>query len=276
VHDLELLLSSGSINQFYVRNEYLRRFTAQRKADAEKILAKSREMENVQAEAQQQLNDQRRLIAEKGAEEDRLAALAEDRRGILDQIRKDRKSTQREMQRRMQAASELEDMITRLIEADRVKKEHEADEARKAHLPQPPPMMGTFESKRGHLRWPVSEGKVVARFGPQTHPKLKTVTQNIGIDIAVKAGTPVTAVAEGQVATIWWLPSYGNLIILDHYNGYRTIYTHLEDIDVTEGQKVKEGDVIGESGESLDGPRLHFEVWKDHEKQNPETWLSKQ
>jgi murein DD-endopeptidase MepM/ murein hydrolase activator NlpD len=92
----------------------------------------------------------------------------------------------------------------------------------------------------------------------------------------VDAGSTVVAVAQGEVARIWWLPSYGNLIILNHYNGYRTIYTHLAEIFVTNGQKLVEGDRIGVSGESLDGPRLHFEIWKEREKQNPERWLVKQ
>ncbi|MEK9138510.1 MAG: M23 family metallopeptidase, partial [Bacteroidota bacterium] len=169
------------------------------------------------------------------------------------------------------------EMIADLIEQERIKREREAAEQRRTgKLPQPPAIAGNFEMKRGKLRWPVSEGSVVAHFGNQRHPTLKTITQNTGIDIAVKAGTPVTAVAEGEVATIWWLPSYGNIIIIDHYNGYRTVYSHLAEIRVTQGQKVKEGDGIGTSGEALDGQRLHFELWKDRDKQNPELWLSPQ
>jgi murein DD-endopeptidase MepM/ murein hydrolase activator NlpD len=136
--------------------------------------------------------------------------------------------------------------------------------------------VGDFAARRGKLRWPVSEGLIVAHFGTQRHPTLKTITQNTGIDIAVKAGTPVNAIAEGEVATIWWLPSFGNLVIINHYSGYRTVYAHLADIKVVEGQHVKEGDIIAESGESVDGPRLHFEIWKDREKQNPENWLNRQ
>jgi murein DD-endopeptidase MepM/ murein hydrolase activator NlpD len=121
----------------------------------------------------------------------------------------------------------------------------------------------------------VSEGTVVAHFGNQRHPTLKTITQNIGVDIAVKPGSDVRSVAGGEVATIWWLPSFGNLIIVHHYGGYRTIYSHLAEILVAEGQKVAEGEVLGVSGESIDGPRLHFEIWKDREKLNPEHWLGR-
>ena len=271
VRDIELLLTSRSINQFSVRNEYLKRFTAQRKADAEKIERKQAEVEEVQSRAQQELTEERRLIAEKGAEEDRLAMLAEDRRGVLDQIRRDRRMLQREMQRKTKAAKDLENIIASLIEQERIRSERE-----RMRPPVTPEAPGTgFSARRGKLRWPVTEGTLVARFGPQRNPTLRTVTHNNGIDISVKAGSPVVAVAEGEVSRIWWLPSYGNLVILSHANGFRTIYTHLADIRVVEGERVGEGQMIGESGESLEGPRLHFEIWREKEKQNPEEWLSR-
>jgi septal ring factor EnvC (AmiA/AmiB activator) len=273
--DFELLLSATSINQFYVRNEYLRRFTDQRRRDAEHIAAKRKEVEDVQAQLHIQLSEEQRLIAEKGAEEDRLATLAADRRDALSQIRKDKRLVQREIERQMRAAQDLEDMVTKLIEAERIRKEHEAEIARKAKIP-PPPVTGGFDTKKGKLRWPVNEGTVVARFGNQKHPTLKTITLNTGIDIAVKAGTPVSSVADGEIAKIWWLPSYGNLVIIDHNGGYRTVYTHLAEIETAEGTRVREGDIIGYTGETLNGPRLHFEVWKGKEKQNPEQWLGRQ
>ena len=274
-YDIELLLSSKSVNQFYVRTEYLKRFSLQRKKDVEKIVSKKSEIEETQARLQRQLAEERRLISDKGAEEDRLAGLMDERKEILFQIRKDRKNVQKEIERQLRAARDLENIIANLIEAERIRKEREAEQARKANLPQPTAPLGIFETKKGKLPWPVGQGSVVAKFGNQIHPTLRTVTQNTGIDIAVKAGSPVTAVAEGEVSTIWWLPSYGNLVIVNHYNGYRTVYAHLSEIDVTEGQKLKEGDNIGISGEALDGPRLHFELWREREKQNPEIWLSK-
>lgn len=275
LYDIELLLASQSINQFYVRAEYLRRFSEQRKNDIGKIRTKKNEIEDKEALLQEELSEERRLIAEKGAEEDRLSLLVADRTQVLQQIRKDKKNAQRELDRRLQSAKELERLIADLIDQERVKAERRAAEQQRAgKLPQPSGSGAAFEAKRGKLRWPVSEGEVVARFGNQRHPTLKTITQNTGIDIAVKPGTSVTAVADGEVATIWWLPSYGNIIIIDHSGGYRTVYSHLADIRVTQGDQVKEGESIGTSGESLDGPRLHFELWKEREKQNPELWLS--
>lgn len=274
--DLDLLLGSESINQFIVRTSYLRRFTDQRKRDAEEIAGKKDAIDEIRAQIQQQLSEERRLIAEKGAEEDRLSTLAAERRGVIAQIKKDRSMTERSIQRQIKAARELEDLVTSLIEADRIREEREKEMGRKERVTPPPSGGLAFDARRGKLRWPVTKGSVVAHFGNQRHPTLRTITQNTGIDIAVAAGTPVAAVADGEVARIWWLPGYGNLVIVSHRNGFRTVYAHLAEITVTEGQGVKEGDAIGESGESIDGPRIHFEIWKEREKQNPEQWLTPQ
>ena len=276
MHEIDLLLSSNSINQFYIRAEYFRRFAGQRRDDARRIGMKKAEIGDVQNRLQLQLAEERRLIAEKGTEEDRLALSVSERKDVLLRIRKDRKLVQRQMDRQMKAAKELEGLIENLIVADKVRKEKEAEEVSKGVLPQPPVITGVFESRKGQLRWPVTNGAVVAKFGNQRHPTLGTVTQNNGVDIAVESGSQVAAVAEGEVSAITWLPSYGNVIIINHYNGYRTVATHLAQIFVVVGQKVFDGTPLGESGESLEGPRVHFEIWKDREKQNPEVWLAKQ
>ena len=222
--------------------EYLRRFTDQRKKDAEKIAAKKKEIEDLEVTLQQDHTEQMRILAEKGVDEDRLASLISDQRDALQQIRKDRKMLQREVNRKMKSAKELESMISSLIETERIMKEKAAG----GTPVRPSPGASAFESRRGSLPWPVSEGSVVARFGNQTNPTLKTVTQNPGIDIAVKSGTPIIAVGNGRVARIWWLVSYGNLIILDHGGGYRTIYASCRHPRM-EGQEVKEGDVIAQA-----------------------------
>ena len=276
MHDSELLFASSSVEQFVARNEYFRRFSAQRIREAGRIRSKQQQYEEVRARAEKELSEERRLLAEKAAEEDRLALLTADRKETLQKIRKDKKSITRQIERQVRAAREMEKLISRLVESDRVRKEHAAADAKLPRTPEAPRVPGTFELKKGRLPWPVTEGSIVARFGPQRHPTLRTITQNTGVDIAVRAGSPVTAVASGDVATISWLPSYGNLVILNHQNGFRTVYTHLAEVGVAEGQSVEEGGVIGSSGDTLDGPRLHFEVWKDREKQNPEQWLMRQ
>lgn len=286
IYDLETLLSSKSINQLYIRIEYLKRFSDQRKKDLEKIQEKHRLLEIEKADLQLKLQEQQEIIADKQKEENFLQQKKQKRSLALKEIRKDKAVMKKELVRKTQAAQELENLITDLVEKERIRKEREAKLARERaaererlklkKIEEPPAETGTpFDSQKGRLPWPVSAGTVVAHFGNHVHPVLKTITQNTGIDISIKSGAPVKSVADGEVAMIHWLPSYGNLVILRHPGGYHTVYAHLSDISVTEGQKVKDGAVIAKSGDSVAGSVLHFEVWREKDKQNPELWLSK-
>jgi septal ring factor EnvC (AmiA/AmiB activator) len=275
-YDLELLLASKSFNQLLVRAEYLRRFSDQRKSDLDRIAGKKESLETQNVLLQQKLLEQRQLIADKKKEDDRLSQKMKKRKVVLAEIRRDKKNYQREINRKIEAAKDLEQLISKLVEEDRLRREREARSAKEKNPSGPARESSAgnaFELKHGSLRWPVSQGKVVAHFGAQQHPSLHTITQNTGIDISVPSGTPVNAVAEGEVSKIYWLPSFGNLVILNHNNGFLTVYAHLAEITVNEQQKVGEGEQIGTSGEALAGPMLHFEIYKGREKQDPEQWL---
>lgn len=277
LHDMELVLTAKSVNQLAIRIEYLRRFTEQRKKDLGNIEQNKTQLEHESTNLQAKLKQQDRLISQKAAEEHRIKTKSTERQKLLASIRKNKDNYKKDLQRKTMAAAELETIIADMVEKERIRKEHEAALARKEGRTPAERVTpgGAFSNWRGKLPWPVSTGGVVAHYGNQTHPVLKTVTQNTGIDISVPVGTDVRAVADGDVALISWVISYGNLVILNHANGYRTVYAHLSEITVVQGQRVSAGEVIGKSGESLSGSVLHFELWKEREKQDPEVWLSK-
>jgi len=196
--------------------------------------------------------------------------------------------------RKTEASKKIENLIAELIEKEQLQKEREeaerrerlAAETRDRELhkttapPVPQPVTAdikasvVFEQRRGKLRWPVMHGTVQTPFGNQVHPVLKTVTQNTGIDIATPSGSDVYAVADGEVAVLSFIPGFGNVLILNHSNGFRTVYAHLSDVMVSESQHVTEGTVIAKSGDTVAGAILHFELWKERDKQNPEWWLA--
>lgn len=292
VYDLELLFSSRSINQLYIRIEYLKRFSDQRAKDLNSIIGKKNELEQENETLLETLRNERKLIAEKTQEERSLKRKANQRQTVLNRVRKDKKIYRQELSRKTKAVAQIESLIAELIEKERIrreeaKKKREAEAAKErerrniaSNTVSEEPLLdieptGTFAGRRGHLQWPVPSGVIASRFGNQTNPVLKTVTQNTGIDISVKVGTDVVAVAEGEVSILSFIPGYGNIMILNHYNGYRTVYAHLSEIQVVESQKVGAGDVIGKSGDSIAGSLLHFEIWKEREKMNPELWLTK-
>jgi murein hydrolase activator len=292
VYDLELLFSSKSINQMYIRIQYLKRFSEQRAKDLQGISENKIAVEEQSRQLEEKLQNERQLIQEKTREEKNLKSTYSVRQTVLKKIRKNKETYQAELSRKQNAFHQIENLIANLIEKERIRKEHEAAVRRERELaeararersktvqlpalPKPPEavLTSTFEQHRGKMRWPVSNGSVQAHFGNQVHPVLKTVTQNTGIDIATPVGSNVYAVADGEVALLSFIPGFGNVLIVNHYNGYRTVYAHLSDVTVAESQKITEGTVIAKSGDTVTGSILHFEIWKEREKQNPEHWL---
>jgi septal ring factor EnvC (AmiA/AmiB activator) len=293
VYDLELLFSSQSINQLSIRIQYLKSFSEQRAKDLKEIDENKLILEQKNEQLQVKLQSERQLLIEKTHEEENLKRTFSRRQIVLKKIRKNKKTYQKELNRKMGAFQQIEKLIADLIEKEQIRKEHEETERHEHELAEarereqiksiPPPTLKSAEMKtsfafaqqRGKLRWPVAHGSVQSRFGNQIHPVLKTVTQNTGIDIATPVGSDVLAVADGEVAVLSFIPGFGNVLILNHYNGYRTVYAHLSDVSVTESQHITEGTVIAKSGDTVAGAILHFEIWKEREKQNPEWWLAK-
>ncbi len=290
VYDLELLFSSQSINQLSIRIQYLKSFSEQRAKELKEIDKNKAILEQKNEQLLLKLQHERQLLNEKTREEEKLKKTFSRRQAVLKKIRKNKKTYKRELNRKMQAFQQIEKLIADLIEKERIRKEREEAERRERELaemrehersrsPVQKPVESAssfgFAQQRGKLRWPVTHGSVQSRFGNQIHPVLKTVTKNTGIDIATPVGSDVLAVADGEVAVLSFIPGFGNVLILNHFNGYRTVYAHLSDISVKESQRISEGMVIAKSGDTVAGAILHFEIWKEREKQNPEWWLTK-
>ncbi len=275
MHDLELMLSASSVNEMIVRYEYLKRFSDQTEIDLNSISSEKARLSDLKEQLHQRMTKQQTFLGRKREEERMLASRIVEHRRLIGRLRKDKKAYAEQLKRSRNAASELERLIQNLIAAEAAKKPAGKNGARRYAESRSTPFSRSLSTLRGHLPWPVVGGRVVAKFGEQENRVLKTVTLNYGIDIAVPENAQVRSVAAGQVSRIFWLPSYGNLIIINNYNGLRTVYSHLSDIFVREGDLVKADEPIGTVGESLGGSILHFEVWVNTTKQDPETWLSR-
>ena len=115
-------------------------------------------------------------------------------------------------------------------------------------------------------------GTITSRYGVSSSIRSSDHT---GLDIAAKSGTPIKVVADGTVTCASYKGSYGNIVKIDHGNGFETWYAHTSKMYVSVGQQVKTGDVIaavGSTGNST-GPHLHFEIRIDGEHVNPQKYL---
>jgi murein hydrolase activator len=131
-----------------------------------------------------------------------------------------------------------------------------------------------FSQNKNKLPWPIASGYVSSKFGVQAHPSIKGVTvENNGIDISGSGSKDVKVVFDGEVVGVTKVPGYNHMIIVRHGN-YYTVYSNLDEVYVRQGSKLQMNQAIGkihadESGNS----ELHFELWKDTSKLNPQSWL---
>jgi murein hydrolase activator len=255
--ELQLLLASGSLSDL-VKRRYL----------VDRIL---RSDVRLLGEAQAARRAQEAARSTRQAEAVRLAALAEealDRREEAEARREEREALLEALQSARglheRAAAEAAEQEQRL--ADFV-----------ASLPPPRTPLAAptgFAALRGALPHP-APGPVTVGFGRLVEPRFNTVTVQNGLDIGAPAGAPVRAVAPGRVVHAGWFRGYGNLVIVDHGDGYHSLVAHLGAMRTAMGEEVAGGTVLGTVGDtgSLKGPYLYFELREQGRPIDPRPWL---
>ena len=180
---------------------------------------------------------------------------------LLSELKKEQVSISQEIQKQTTQINSLESLRKNIIEA---KKKYDSEQLAKLKT-----IKTDIRKYKGELIWPV-EGKISKAFGPQWNPKLNTTLDNPGIDISAKSTAPVKSVFDGLVTTITFISGYGTTVIIDHDNGYFTVFTHLENLLISENMLVKEGQEIGfVSNNNI----IHFEIWGNNKKLNPAQWI---
>lgn len=111
-------------------------------------------------------------------------------------------------------------------------------------------------------QWPV-DGPLSSPYGLRM---MGSVLPDLhrGVDIAVPVGTPVRPMLDGRVRFAGTMSGYGQVVWIDHSDDLLSVYAHLSEVAVTEGQEVSKATVIGRTGQSgtATGPHLHLEVWR--------------
>lgn len=136
----------------------------------------------------------------------------------------------------------------------------------------PDEVLLAMQTANGNLNFrnPLNTGIVTSRYG------LRSRNNHKGIDIGAPTGTPIYAAEDGIVTYVGWYYGYGNLVKVQHANGYETYYGHCSAFNCSAGDTVSQGDLIayvGSTGNST-GPHLHFEVRMNGVNYNPEAFIS--
>ena len=120
-----------------------------------------------------------------------------------------------------------------------------------------------------------SSAPITSGWGRRWHPILRKMRMHYGTDFDGERGSPVWAAHQGVVETATYMKDFGRVVVLNHGNGFSTLYAHLNKIHVKYGETVRQGQRIGDIGSSglSTGPHLHFEIRVDHVLRNPRKYL---
>lgn len=211
-----------------------------------------------------QLSEERRLLnsAKVELEKDRQELLANNKR---------RQSTLKQLNASLQSdKSKLDKLLKQRTALEELLKDVRSVVKR---MPlKTPPGGQSFVSQKGQLRWPL-KGKVAHSFGSKRSGSLRWDGWLIG----AKIGEPVTAVHDGQVIFSNYMRGFGLLIILNHGDGYMSLYAHNEELLKDTGDWVLSNETISRAGDTggLNKPALYFEIRKKGQPADPKIWLGK-
>ena len=216
------------------------------------------------------------LLNEKKNEGSNLERDKEERKNILASINRDKGKLEESRSTKTQIISEMEALIKKLYSDKEAMKKREEELAR-IRAERNKATTGNFAKMKGKLPWPV-QGPIISKFGTSRNPNTGVVIENVGIDIQANNGTYVKSVLDGVVSTITYIRGHGNIIIIDHGGGFSTVYAQIDKITVHENEYVQKGNAIASVVKPEDGSvsKLHFEVWGNQNKLNPQIWLIQQ
>lgn len=253
---LRFALSHEDFARSVAKDRLLRRLLSADRRRLTQYAEKLRALEKLTGERDRALQKLQKLDMELHTEK----ALAEqerrDKRALLSELDSDRRLHERAARDQDAAHRALSEQIQALAEWSERKY--------------------TFAMVQGKLLPPV-QGRVEVGFGDLRHPRFGTVTLHRGLDFRGPPGPgqAVRAVFWGKVAFVGWLTGYGETVILDHGRGWHSVYAHLENVLVAQGDLVKARHRIADIGQSgsLKGRYLYFEIRHNGQPVDPGEWL---
>jgi septal ring factor EnvC (AmiA/AmiB activator) len=247
------IFTAGDIQKAARQLTYFKSAAGYIKTQIDSINLIQSELELKQAQLIDMKSETEKLVLRKNVEESMLEMRKKEKSRILARIDADVDLRSQYLEEAQKDQKELAD-LTRKLKSN-------------AHVVD-------FETLRGKLMWP-AKGKIVRHFGKEYDKLTKTETFSPGIEMAVSSGTQVLAAAGGTIVHAGYLRGYGNMVIIDHGNGWYTLYGHLSRISGALGDKIERGAVIGYSGETGSnlGPTLFFGIRHRDQSFDPVEWL---
>jgi septal ring factor EnvC (AmiA/AmiB activator) len=257
--DEEILITDRSFDDDIKREIYTERLTRVFKDNMRKINLMRVAVSNEAGSLKDKSDYQEELKGTKKKEQQYLAYTITKNKRLLEKIKTDAASLKKQLAEKQRSATQLKSIIADLIQKETKKVTPGKSPAKSLPV--------------GKIAWPIDSRQIVRGYGQIKNKETDTYFDNPGIDIAASSGSSVRSVADGEVSMVHWLPGYGTLLIVNHGGGLRSVYANLSSVNVKKGDRLKKGEPIGRSGESVDGEFLHFELWNGSTRLNPRNYL---
>ena len=267
---ISFLFASDSFTQFFMRLKYMEQYAEARKRQSDQIAETKEELIVQQMVQEERKSELQLVIKSKKTESNQLINLKKEKSNLITQLTKNERSLREEVSARKRSIKKLDNLIASLIKIE-LEAEKKISSGEKELAKE---LSGRFENQMRKLPWPVKTGFISLRFGLQRDLVLKNVNiNNTGIDIQTQRDEDVGVVFDGEVRVKAFVPGQNNVVIVKHGN-YYTVYSKLKSVKVKQGQLLRTGDLIGKVQTNNTGiSQLHFEVWRDKKKLDPERWL---
>ncbi|ALA59951.1 murein hydrolase activator EnvC family protein [Nitrospira moscoviensis] len=261
---VKALLAADSVGDFERRRQYL---SAVSHKEYELLGSFKADVARMEQAERQRADARAGMVAFKESIERKLLdirSLQKEKKAYLTKITQEKDSYNKAVEELERSASRVDSLL------------RELETRRKALAMKPPTAPGLPRGVKGSLPWP-ADGQVVSFFGRQKHPTFNTYVQRKGIEIRTTEGSFIHAVMPGTVVYADWLKGYGLVIIVDHANGFFSLYAHASKILTKVGEQVAEGHPIGETGDTgmIGENTLYFELREGAEAVDPLLWLAK-
>jgi murein DD-endopeptidase MepM/ murein hydrolase activator NlpD len=264
-YELELLLSSKTPNEYIRRNQYLQKFAQNRKKELRDLKSKRFLLDEKRKMLSLSTSSQRIYVEAKRNEKQRVEEKLNSLKTKRFELENDINLSKQEISLKEIELNNLRNFVGNFERNRQTFKGSKTSRISYAS--------DSLEHKKGNINLPADIGLIRGSYGGNVDSRTQSIYQNNGLDFSIAAGSKVYAVAGGTVTLIGETPFYGKTIIITHPNGFRTLYSTLSEIAVRPGDRVRLNQVIGKSGQNLDGQSLHFELWKDRTPLNPLEWL---
>jgi murein DD-endopeptidase MepM/ murein hydrolase activator NlpD len=263
-YELELLMSSKTPNEFLRRNQYLQKFAQSRKKELRDLKSKKFVLEEKKKLLTLSVSSQRFYIESRRAEKSQYEQLLQALISRKSALSNENTVRQASIERKEEAVNRVKNFINGLIEN---KQNYKGSKLNRLNY-----NADSFEKTKGTMNAPLDFAMIENNFGEfESVNGVKSL--NNGVDFSVAKGSKVYSVANGTVSLVGEVPFYGKVIIVTHDDGYRTVYSSMSEISVNPGDKIKLNQLLGKSGETVEGQQLHFELWQNDKPLNPKEWM---